>query len=126
MKDDIFLLCERIREASFALPCHLRHGPVEKVCENGLAHRLRRLSLPVEQPHPLRVSDAGGTLLGGFFADLFIGGRLIMALKACRAIADRHVAQLPGYLRASRIEHGSLINFGASRLETRQFALSDA
>jgi hypothetical protein len=34
------------------------------------------------------------------------------------------VAQLLGYLRASRIEHGLLINFGAPVLEVRKYALS--
>jgi GxxExxY protein len=46
-------------------------------------------------------------------------------LKACRALVDEHVAQLLGYLRASRMEHGLLINFGASKLEIRKYALSD-
>jgi GxxExxY protein len=47
-------------------------------------------------------------------------------LKACKALADEHVAQLLGYLRGSRIEHGLLINFGSSKLEIRKFVLSDA
>ena len=34
------------------------------------------------------------------------------------------MAQLLGYLRASRIEHGLLINFGAPKFEIRKFALS--
>jgi len=46
-------------------------------------------------------------------------------LKACRALAAEHVAQLLGYLRAARIEHGLLINFGSPILEVRKFALSD-
>ena len=57
-------------------------------------------------------------------ADLFVDNRLIIELKAAKAVADEHVAQLLGYLRASRIEHGLLINFGAPKLEIRKFALS--
>jgi GxxExxY protein len=40
-------------------------------------------------------------------------------------LADEHVAQLLGYLRSSRVEHGLLINFGAPKLQVRKYALSD-
>jgi GxxExxY protein len=124
MKDPVFLLCDQIRETSYSLHRHLRHGHVEKVYENGLSHRLRKQSLAVIQQHPLSVLDEDGTLLGDFYADLFVANQLIIELKACRALAEEHTAQLLGYLRASRIEHGLLINFGAPRLELRKFALS--
>jgi GxxExxY protein len=124
MNNEIFLLCDRIREAAFALHQHLRHGHVEKVYENGLGHRLRKLGLNVAQQHPLSVFDEDGTLLGEFVADLFVEQRLIIELKACRSLADEHVAQLLGYLRAARIEHGLLINFGSSRIEIRKYVLT--
>jgi GxxExxY protein len=124
MKDEIFLLCDRIRECAFSLHRHLRHGHAEKVYENGLANRLRKQALRVLQQHPLKVFDEDGTLLGDFLADLFVDGRLIIELKACRALNDDHVAQLLGYLRASRCEHGLLINFGSPKLEIRKFVLS--
>ena len=126
MKDDIFLLCDRIRETSFALHRHLRHGHLEKVYENGLVHRLRRQQINVVQQHPLSVLDEDGTVLGEFYADLFVEQRLVVELKACRALAEEHVAQLLGYLRASRMEHGLLINFGSPKLEIRKYVLSEA
>ena len=126
MKDPIFQLCDRVREASFSLHRHLRHGHVEKVYENGLAHRLRKQGLHAVQQQPLNVLDEDGTLLGEFFADLFVERQLVVELKAVRALADEHVAQLLGYLRASRIEHGLLVNFGAPVLEIRKFVLTDA
>jgi len=126
MPNDIFNLCDRVREASFDLHRHLRHGHVEKVYEAGLANRLRKLDLPFSSQHPLRVFDTDGVILGEFYADLFVDGRLIVELKACKALADEHTAQLLGYLRASHIEHGLLINFGSPKLEVRKFALSAA
>ena len=125
MKDPIFELCDRIRETSLALHRYLRHGYLEKVYENGLAHRLRKAGLKVEQQHPLKVLDEDGIVLGDYLADLFIGNCLIVELKACRALCDEHMAQLLGYLRACRIEHGLLINFGAPKLEIRKFVLSE-
>ncbi len=121
MKDPVFQLCDQVRETSFALHRHLRHGHLEKVYENGLFHRLRKQGLDVLQQHPLNVLD---TLLGSFAADLFLSGQLVVELKACRALADEHIAQLLGYLRASRIEHGLLINFGSPTLEIRKYVLS--
>ncbi|HWL15091.1 MAG TPA: GxxExxY protein [Opitutus sp.] len=126
MKEPVFQLCDRIREASFALHRHLRHGHVEKVYENGLAHRLRKQGLTVFQQHPLTVFDEDGALLGEFFADLFVNQHLIVELKAVRTFADEHVAQLLGYLRASRVEHGLIINFGSPVLQIRKYALSDS
>ncbi len=123
---EIFQLCDQIRETAFGLHCYLRYGHLEKVYENGLAHRLRKAGVQVEQQHPLQVLDEDGTILGDYLADLLIEGELIVELKACKAIADEHVAQLLGYLRGCRIEHGLLINFGSSKLEVKKYILSDA
>jgi len=123
---EIFELCDQIRETAFALHRYLRHGHLEKVYENGLANRLRKAGVQVKQQHPLQVLDEDGTVLGDYFADLLVSGELIVELKAGKALADEHTAQLPGYLRGSRIEHGLLINFGSSKLEVRKFVLTDS
>lgn len=121
----VFRLCDQVRETAFALHKYLRHGHLEKVYENGLLHRLRKQGLQVEAQLPLAVLDEDGTSLGEFFADLFVEACLIVELKACRALDDAHVAQILGYLRGCRMEHGLLINFGAPRLQIRKYALSD-
>jgi GxxExxY protein len=122
---NIFELCDHIRETSFALHRYLRHGHLEKIYENGLAHRLRKSGRVVMQQHPLQVRDEDGAVLGDYLADLFVEQRLIVELKACKALADEHVAQLLGYLRSSGMEHGLIINFGASKLQIRKYALSE-
>jgi len=124
-KDDIFELCDVIRETSFELHRYLRHGHLEKVYENGLAHRLRKAGIKVEQQYPLKVYDEDGTVLGEYFADLFVEDCLIVELKACKALAPEHIAQLLGYLRACHFEHGLLVNFGAPKLQIKKYALSD-
>ena len=40
-----------------------KHGHLEKVYENALAHRLRKLGLDVKQQYPLKVYDEDGTLI---------------------------------------------------------------
>ena len=118
-------LCDIVRETSFAIHRYHRNGHVEKIYENALANRLRKQGLEVRQQHPLTVYDEDGTLLGEFFADLFIENRLIVELKAVRAVADEHVSQLLGYLKSGRIETGLLINFGASVLSVKKFLMTE-
>lgn len=118
-------LCDLVRETSFAIHRYLRCGHLEKVYENALAHRLRKLGLQVEQQFPLAVYDEDGTILGEYFADLFVEGCLIVELKAVRAIDNEHIAQLLGYLRSSRIETGLLINFGAQKLSIKKYLMTD-
>ena len=126
MKDPIFELCDRVRETSLALHAYLKHGHLEKVYENGLAYRLRKIGLKVVQQSPLVVYDEDGTVLGEYIADLLIEDSLIAELKACRTIAPEHTAQLLGYLRACRMEHGLLINFGAPIFEIKKYILSQS
>lgn len=122
---DINQLCDIVRETSFAIHCYHRNGHLEKIYENALVHRLRKQGIQVKQRHPLSVRDEDGTLLGEFFADLFIENRLIVELKAARSVAEEHIAQLLGYLRSSRIETGLLINFGSPRLHVKKYLMSD-
>ena len=121
---EIFTLCNVIRQTSFDIHHFLRSGHREHIYENALAHRLRKQGINVEQQQEVKVFDEDGTLLGYLKADLIIETRLICEIKGVRTIVDEHVAQLLGYLRASRIEHGLLINFGAPRLQVRKFVLS--
>lgn len=117
-------LCDLVRETSFAIHQYHRHGHLEKIYENALAHRLGKAGLNVRQQHPIQVFDEDGTILGDFYADLIIEGRIVVELKAVKSIADEHVAQLLGYLRSSRMEHGLLINFGAPVLFVKKFVMS--
>jgi GxxExxY protein len=121
---DINRLCDIIRQTSFEIHKFFRSGHLEKIYENALAHRLTKLGIQVTQQHPLDVFDEDGTLLGHLSADLFVASKLVIEVKACRALVDEHVAQLLGYLCASRIEHGLLINFGGQKFQIKKYILS--
>jgi GxxExxY protein len=122
--EDIFKLCDLVRETSFQIHRYLRHGHREQVYENALVHRLRKQGISVEQQPLIRVLDEDGTLLGSLKADLLIESCLICEIKGVSTIIDEHVAQVLGYLRASRLEHGLLINFGAPRLQVKKLILT--
>ena len=110
-------------ETSFAIYTYHRNGHLEKVYENASAHRLRKQGLRVEQHFPLVLYDEDGTILGEYFADLFVEGCLIVELKACKSFTDEHVAQILGYLTSARIETGLLINFGAMKLQIKKYLM---
>jgi len=117
-------LCEFVRETAYAIHLYHGHGHLEKVYENALAHRLRKAGLNVRQQDPITVFDEDGTIIGEYFADLFIEETLIAELKACRAFANEHTAQILGYLRSARKEHGLLVNFGSYKFQIRKYVIS--
>ncbi|MCX6995926.1 MAG: GxxExxY protein [Kiritimatiellaeota bacterium] len=117
-------LCNLIRETSYAIHEYLGHGHLEKVYENALAHRLRKAGLDVKTQHPITVRDEDGTVIGEYVADLFVENHLILEVKAARTLAAEHAAQLLGYLKATSLEHGLLINFGSYRFQIKKYALS--
>ena len=47
--------------------------------------------------------------------------KIIVELKAAKAIAPEHQAQIINYLKATGIEVGLLINFGNPKLEFKRF-----
>ncbi|MBN1675833.1 MAG: GxxExxY protein [Kiritimatiellae bacterium] len=117
-------LADVVRQTAYDIHCYHGHGHLEKVYENALAHRLRKAGIQVEQQRPLKVYDEDGTLIGDYYADLFVDNRLIVELKACKTIVAEHIAQILGYLRAAKQEHGLLINFGSGRFQIKKYALS--
>jgi GxxExxY protein len=119
-----FQLCDIVRETAFAI--HRFHGPghLEKIYENALVHRLRKLGRKVEQQVSLQVFDEDGTLLGDLAADVLVEGVLLLELKAVSHVLPEHVAQFLGYLKSSRIEHGALLNFGAGKFHIKMYGMS--
>ena len=95
---EINALCDRVRQTAYDIHLYLGHGHLEKVYENALAHRLRKLGLVVRQQHPLKVFDEDETVLGEYLADLLIENVLIVEVKAAKGLAPEHEAQLFGYL----------------------------
>ncbi|MCU0772139.1 MAG: GxxExxY protein [Verrucomicrobia bacterium] len=118
---DITALCDQIRQTAYDIHVYHAHGHLEKVYENALAHRLRKAGVNVQQQHPIQVFDEDGTLIGDYLADLLVAGQVILELKAVKALAPEHEAQILGYLKSARLRHGLLINFGSYKFEIRKF-----
>jgi GxxExxY protein len=122
---DIKALCNQVRQTAYDIHLYHGHGHLERVYENALAHRLRKAGLDVKQQWPLNVCDEDGTLLGDYLADLLVEGVLVVELKTAKTLAPEHEAQVLGYLKSARLEHGMLINFGSPKFEVRKFVWSE-
>jgi len=97
-------------------------GFLEKVYENALAHELQKAGLRVYQQHPVQVWY-DGVLAGEYFADLLVEDRIVIELKAIKALEEAHWAQCLNYLKATRLQLCLLINFGKPRIEIKRVAL---
>jgi GxxExxY protein len=116
-------LADVVRQASLQLHFFLKWGHLEKVYENGLAHRLSQIGVSLEQQVRISVKDEDGTVLGDYIADIVVGGKIILEIKACETLEGIHTAQVLGYLRATGLRHGMLINFGAPVLQIKKLIL---
>ena len=120
---DINSLCNLVRQTAYNIHVYHGHGHLEKVYENALTHRLRKQGLNVEQQASIKVYDEDDTVIGDYYADILVENHLILELKTARTLAPEHEAQILGYLKSSRLEHGLLINFGSYKFQIRKFAL---
>ena len=91
----------------------LGYGFREKVYESALAIELRRNGLKVVQQQPIKVRYRGA-IIGDYYADILVNGRIILEIKAGRGIVEDHLIQLTNYLKATDIELGMVLNFGQS------------
>lgn len=113
-------LTSRVLEAAYEVSNELGIGFLESVYEGALAVSLAERGFKVERQVALDVRFHG-ELVGHFVADLIVDGVLILELKAVKALAPEHAAQVLNYLKASGRPVALLLNFGTPRLEIRRF-----
>jgi GxxExxY protein len=118
-------LTGKIRQVAFEIHRYFMNGFLEKVYENALVHRLRKLGLKVQQQVPVLVKDEDGTPVGEYFADLVVEDVVIVELKSAKTLTDEHLAQLINYLKATDYDLGLLINFGSEKFQFKRVAYSE-
>ena len=126
-RQDRALQHEKVTEAvigcAFEVINELGAGFLESVYEKALLLALRQKALSVTAQHPVKVMFRH-ECVGDFYADIFVEEKVIVELKAAKAIAPEHQAQIINYLNATGIEVGLLINFGNPKLEYKRFTRS--
>ncbi|MFN2510419.1 MAG: GxxExxY protein [Pyrinomonadaceae bacterium] len=118
MKDDDFT--QKIIGCAYKVHNALGSGFLEKVYENALRIELEKLGLNIKQQEPINVTYEG-QVVGEYYADLWVNGRVVIELKAIQTLTQRHEVQLVNYLTATGIDNGLLLNFGPSVQVKRKF-----
>ena len=116
-------ICDKIRQIAYDLHVYLGVGYLEKVYENGLAHRLTKAGMAVQSQVPIQVADEDGFVIGEYAADMVVDG-IIIELKSVSTLLQTHLAQLLNYMKAMKLEHGLLINFGSEKFQCKKVAKS--
>jgi GxxExxY protein len=104
-------LTSQVIKAFYEVYNALGYGFLEKVYENALVLELRKAGLGVVAQARIEVRY-DGEVVGEYFADLLVEGKVIVEVKAARRLGDGHEAQLLNYLKATPYEVGLLLNFG--------------
>ena len=113
-------LTEKIIGAYYTVYNNLGYGFLEKVYENAMVSELEKQGLHVEQQKRIQVYY-NGIIVGDYFADLVIEGKIIAELKTADMISEAHKAQLINYLRATTCEVGFVFNFRSEPEYARRY-----
>jgi len=108
-----------------AMEVHRELGPgfLEPVYQEALAIEFLQRSLPFEREKLLNIFYKGSKLDKTYSADFLCFDKIIVELKALTDLTSIHESQLINYLKATNLQVGVLINFGAKSLEYKRLIL---
>ncbi len=104
-------LSEKIIKIFYQVYNKLEYGFLEKIYENAMMIEFKKQGIPATSQSPINVLY-DSILVGEYFADILVDNKVIVEIKATKAISIEHEAQLLNYLKATDIEVGLLLNFG--------------
>jgi GxxExxY protein len=117
---DLRELTYQINGAVYEVNKVLGAGFLEKVYENALLAELKRGNLSAESQVPIAVRYKG-EIVGEYFADIVVEGKIILEIKAVESLSKIHEAQLLNYLRTTGITIGLLINLKHPKADVKRF-----
>ena len=122
MGHDFEPLSGQIIEAAVSVHRELGPGFLGSVYDSALAVALRHRGIPYESQKEITVVFENEEV-GVHRLDLLVDGRIVVELKAVKALEDVHFAQVRSYLKATRLHIGLLLNFNASTLAIKRIVL---
>ena len=115
-------LSVKILDAVYAVHRELGPGLLEQCYHNALYHEFQGMGLSVDYNVPFTVIYKG-IVVGEYFADLVVEGKVVLELKSVKAFSGEHTAQLLNYLHISGCRLGYLLNFQGIRVEFKRLLL---
>ena len=106
-------ISKEIIGAAYEVHNTLGSGFLEKVYQNALMVELKLRKIGAEAEKPITVHYRG-EMVGNYIADIVVEDKIIVEVKAIKALSEIHEVQLVNYLTATGIEVGLLLNFGKS------------
>ncbi len=112
-------ITEQIIGCAYKVYNTLGAGFLESVYHKALLIECQRVGLRFNSECPIDVLYEGESV-GQFFADIIVEEKVVVELKAIRAIVTAHEIQLVNYLAATGMPVGLVINFGEERIEIKR------
>ncbi|MCD6578905.1 GxxExxY protein [bacterium] len=106
-------LTEKIIKIFYRVYNKLGYGFLEKVYENAMMIELKKEGVSAISQSPIKVFYEG-EVIGEYYADILLGNKVIVEIKAAKCLVKENEAQLLNYLKATDIEVGLLLNFGTN------------
>ncbi|MFO0065638.1 MAG: GxxExxY protein [Pirellulaceae bacterium] len=101
-----------IQGAIFDVYREMGCGFLESVYQECLEKEFRLQNIPFVSQAELKLTYKGEPLLQTYKPDFICFNQIIVELKAVKAIAPEHQAQVINYLKATGMKIGLLVNFG--------------
>jgi GxxExxY protein len=98
-------------DAAFAVHYECGPGLLESAYEACFARELELRGIDHQRQLPVPLNYKGKLIEVGFRADVIIGGKLVIELKAVEQVIPVHKAQVITYLKILKLPLGLLINF---------------
>ena len=118
-KDEVYAIQGAVFEVYREMGC----GFLEAVYQECLEKELRLHGIPFVAQQELKLTYKGEALEQTYKPDIICYGQIILELKAVKALAPEHQAQMLNYLKATGHRLGLIINFGHHpKVEIERFA----
>ena len=127
MSDDLLYRDEVYRIIGACVSVHKDKGNgfTEPVYQDALEIELELAGIPHDAQRNYQIYYRGRPLKHSYTPDLLCFEKIIVELKAAKALTDEHRAQVLNYLKVTGLQLGLLVNFGSyPRLEWERLVLT--
>lgn len=104
----------------FEIYNQLGSGFSEIVYKDALEYEFKSLNIPFEREKEFKVSYKNITLPHKFYVDFVVFDKIILEVKSCDNLHDKHFAQCINYLKVSKLKLALLANFHKDLLDHRR------